>query len=232
MCVIIFHSCAQTKSCSRQTFALERNHTWDFLQHSGNGVKTLCFGEGSENSRFFEQTLAISFFKPSTLLAIDFKRHKSPKLFKLCWKFWKKCWFLFWFFHILVHIWVSRCDIQSNWWKGWTNWHSAAYRNAVSQWVSGLGDQSCAQSAGKNSMKNEKEGLFTFNLFWGKHETNRKLCRNFKLFLLSILIASFLIFLFWALLKDVILQLQILQKDFHRKITLRTKFILMSKPIH
>lgn len=70
MCVIIFHSRAQTKSCPRQTFALERNHTWDFLQHSGNGVKTLCFGEGSENSRFFEQTLAIAFFKPSTLLAI------------------------------------------------------------------------------------------------------------------------------------------------------------------
>lgn len=169
MCVIIFHSRAQTKSCPRQTFALERNHTWDFLQHSGNGVKTLCFGEGSENSRFFEQTLAIAFFKPSTLLAIDFKRHKSPKLFKLCWKFWKKCWFFFCFFHILVHIWVSRCDIQSNWWKRRTNWHCAGYRNTVSQWVSGLGDQSCAQAAGKNSMKNKKKGLFVFNLFWGKH---------------------------------------------------------------
>lgn len=35
-----FHSHAQTKSCPKQTFSLERNHSWDFLQHSGNNVKS------------------------------------------------------------------------------------------------------------------------------------------------------------------------------------------------
>ena len=48
MCVIFFHSRAQTKPCPKQKFALERNRNWDFLQHSGTNAKTLLLSIRTE----------------------------------------------------------------------------------------------------------------------------------------------------------------------------------------
>lgn len=75
-----FHSHAQTKSCPKQTFSLERNHSWDFLQHSGNNVKSSLADQ--KTAELFQQALAISFLQPIALLATGFKRHKSKKFFK------------------------------------------------------------------------------------------------------------------------------------------------------
>lgn len=140
-----------------------------------------------------------------------------------------------WFFPILVHIWATCCEFQSDWWKRWNNWHCAEDRHPVSQWVSGLGDQSRAQAAGKKL--NEKwEGRVVHICLFLVNPKSVENCWNFKFFLLSVSTDSFFIFsieLCWKthgfiVLKDFAQEkCSLAQEGYVEKI----KITLMSTPI-